>query len=66
MAYLLIEIKGPLDSLALWKLVSKYGVNVTDIIDCVIVHGKVDYYAYTEVLAICQTFGECSHTYDPE
>ena len=66
MAYLYVEIKGPLDSKKLWGLLSGYGVNVTDLIEVVLVYGRVDYYIYKEVLAICQTFGECSHSYDPE
>lgn len=66
MAYLLVEIKGPFDSKKLWGLISRYGVNLTDIGDIVLVHGEVDFKDHVDILAFCALFGEFAYTYGGE
>lgn len=63
MAYLLVEIKGPIDSRKLWGLISRYGINVTDLDDKVIVHGDTSFHDHVDIVSLCSLFGELTYTY---
>ena len=53
-----IEIKGKIDSRALWSLIEKYGVNLTDLGNVSLVYGTVkDFHEATDVVVYCALFG---------
>ena len=41
MVHLFVEIRGPIDSRALWDELESYGVNVTDMKDTVLVYADL-------------------------
>lgn len=58
MANLNVEIKGPFDSKKLWALIERYGVNLTDLGNIVLVYGEVDVHDATDIIAYCSLFGD--------
>ena len=58
MANLNVEIKGPIDSKKLWALIERYGVNLTDLGNIVLVYGEVDQKDATDIIAYCGLFGD--------
>ena len=63
MASLMVEVKGPFDSKKLWGLIEKYGVNLTDLGDKVLVYGDLDVKESTVVISCCSMFGEIKAEY---
>ena len=54
-----IEIKGKIDSKALWSLIERYGVNLTDLGNVSLVYGSVkDFHDATDVIVYCALFGD--------
>lgn len=59
MVHLLVEIRGPIDSEALWSELETYGVNVTDMSERILVHGEVESYLTAVVITgICSKYGD--------
>lgn len=63
MTQLMVEIKGPFDSKKLWSLIEKYGVNLTDLGQIVLVYGDVSFNDAVDVIAFCSMFGEIETEY---
>lgn len=54
-----IEIRGNIDSKALWSLIKRYGVNLTDLGNVSLVYGTVkDFHDATDVVVYCALFGD--------
>lgn len=54
-----IEVKGKIDSRALWSLIEPYGVNLTDLGNVSLVYGTVkDFHEATDVIVYCALFGD--------
>ena len=54
-----IEIRGNIDSKALWSLIKRYGVNLTDLGNVSLVYGTVkDFHDATDVIVYCALFGD--------
>lgn len=54
-----IEIRGNIDSRALWSLIKRYGVNLTDLGNVSLVYGTVkDFHDATDVIVYCALFGD--------
>ncbi len=66
MAQLMIEIKGPIDSRKLWSLIERYGVNLTDLGETVLVYGDVPFKDSVDIIAFCSMFGEIKSEYGGE
>ena len=63
MTQLMVEIKGPFDSKKLWSLIEKYGVNLTDLGQIVLVYGDLSFTDAVDVIAFCSMFGEIKTEY---
>lgn len=55
---LFVEIKGKIDSTALWQLIEEYKLNLTDVGSKTWVYGKTDCITAGTVISICALFGE--------
>ena len=54
-----IEIRGNIDSRALWSLIKRYNVNLTDLGNVSLVYGTVkDFHDATDVIVYCALFGD--------
>lgn len=54
-----VEIRGNIDSRALWSLIKRYGVNLTDLGNVSLVYGTVkDFHDATDVIVYCALFGD--------
>lgn len=54
-----IEIRGNIDSKALWSLIERYGVNLTDLGNVSLVYGTVKtFHDATDVIVYCALFGD--------
>ena len=58
MVHLFVEIKGPIDSRALWGEIEPYGVNVTDMKDTVLVYTDLPILEAVTVIGICSKYGD--------
>lgn len=58
---IVITIKGAIDSIKLYKELSPYSFNVTDMLDKTLVYATIDIREsiIEEVLKICNLYGEC-------
>lgn len=52
-----IEIQGEIDGLSLWKLISKYKVNLTEVIDKSWVYGDVELHNIGDIIERCALYG---------
>lgn len=57
----IITIKGEIDSVKLYKELSFYNLNVTDMLDKTFVYATIDIRepVIEEILKICNLYGEC-------
>jgi len=58
MVHLFVEIRGPIDSKALWDELESYGVNVTDMSDTVLVYADLPILQAVTVVGICSKYGD--------
>lgn len=58
MVHLFVEIRGPIDSRALWDELESYGVNVTDMKDTVLVYADLPIIEAGIVAGICSKYGD--------
>lgn len=59
MTALYVEIQGPIDSRALFELLSEFGkVNVTDMDSTVLVYGELPFISAVTALSFCSDFGD--------
>ena len=63
MIYLMVEIKGRINSRALWSLISKYNVSCTDLGEMTLVYGEVPFDDAVDVVAFCSMFGDIKTEY---
>ncbi len=52
-----IEIQGEIDGLSLWKLISQYKVNLTEVIDKSWVYGDVELHNIGDIIERCALYG---------
>lgn len=53
-----IEIRGDLDSVALWGLIEKYHVNLTQVGDYTWVYGETSLTNVAKIVSHCALFGD--------
>lgn len=64
--YVSVEIKGPINSRALWSLISRYNVSCTDLGKMTYVYGDVTFDEAVDVVSFCSMFGELKTEYGGE
>lgn len=64
--YVSVEIKGPINSRALWSLISRYNVSCTDLGAVTYVYGDVTFDEAVDVVCFCSMFGEIKTEYGGE
>lgn len=53
---IVLKLNGKIDAVGLWRMVQKYGVNVTELIDYTVVHGECSELVVLKIINCCLLF----------